>query len=73
VGSPCDVEDVDGTYAAWLESINARYLVIRPDFYVAASAWSADALQLQLDELLAQLYLTSAGQISPCAVIATSA
>lgn len=73
VGSPCDVEDVDGTYATWLESINARYLVIRPDFYVAASAWSADALQLQLDELLAQLYLTPAGQISPCAVIATSA
>jgi len=73
VGSACDVEDVDGTYATWLDSINARYLVIRPDFYVAASAWTADALQHQLDELLEQLYLVPASQTSPCAVIAASA
>lgn len=72
-GSRCDVEDVEGTYAAWLNSIHARYLVIRPDFYVAASAGSADALQHQLDELLEQLYLTPADPVSPCAGIATSA
>ena len=72
-GSACDVEDVNGTYAAWLESINARYLVIRPDFYVAASAWSADALQRQLDELLGQLHLIPANPVAVSAAIAASA
>ena len=57
-GSHCDLEDAEGTYAAWLEQLGARYLVIRPDFYVAASAGSAEALQRQLDDLLGQLHLT---------------
>lgn len=57
VGSRCDVEDVEGTYAAWLRGIDVRYLVIRPDFYVAASAGSPEELRRQLDELLAQLHL----------------
>ncbi len=58
VGSQCDVEDVDGTYGAWLNEINARYVVIRPDFYVAASADSPQALRRQLDEILGKLHLT---------------
>ncbi|MGX1186411.1 2-polyprenyl-6-methoxyphenol hydroxylase-like FAD-dependent oxidoreductase [Pseudomonas sp. F-14 TE3623] len=52
-GSNSEVVDVDGTYAAWFESLGACYLLIRPDFYVAGCAASPKALQEQL-ELLAQ-------------------
>ncbi|ERO63595.1 hypothetical protein P308_28570 [Pseudomonas piscis] len=52
------VEDIDGTYQAWFSDIKARYVVIRPDFYVASSASSADELRLQIEWLLHQLHLT---------------
>ncbi|MDA3425349.1 bifunctional 3-(3-hydroxy-phenyl)propionate/3-hydroxycinnamic acid hydroxylase [Pseudomonas aeruginosa] len=58
VGTVCEVADAEGTYAAWLASIDARFLVIRPDFYVAASAASAESLRQQMDNLLLQLHLT---------------
>lgn len=69
-GSQCDVEDVEGTYAAWLQRIDAHYLLIRPDFYVAASAATAGELQRQLDALLEQLHLTPAPAGETAAAIA---
>lgn len=41
VGAPdsgADVIDVDGTYATWFADAGADHIVIRPDYYVAATA-----------------------------------
>jgi 3-(3-hydroxy-phenyl)propionate hydroxylase len=58
-GTPCDAVDVDGTYAKWLNSIDAKYVLLRPDFYVAATANSAELLQQRFEEVMSQLHLTS--------------
>jgi 2-polyprenyl-6-methoxyphenol hydroxylase-like FAD-dependent oxidoreductase len=57
-GTPCDAVDVDGTYAKWLGSIDARYVLLRPDFYVAATANKAETLQQRFEEVMSQLHLT---------------
>ena len=49
--------DVDGTYAQWLSSIDAAYFIIRPDFYVAATAKSEAELSRRLDEVISKLHL----------------
>ena len=51
----CDAIDIDGTYADWLASIDAQYFVLRPDFYVAATAGSASELGVRLDEVFGKL------------------
>ena len=56
-GSTCDVEDVDGTYKKWMASIDASYFILRPDFYVAASASSAQDLSRRFDEVMSKLHL----------------
>jgi len=56
-GTSCDAVDVDGTYARWLNGIDATYVVLRPDFYVAATANSAESLQQHFDELLSKLHV----------------
>ncbi|MGX7724574.1 bifunctional 3-(3-hydroxy-phenyl)propionate/3-hydroxycinnamic acid hydroxylase MhpA [Rhodococcus sp. 5G237] len=53
-----DVTDVDGTYNAWLDEIGAEFVILRPDFYVAATASDAAGLQTSLDTILAGLHLT---------------
>ncbi len=61
IGAPgvgCDVTDVDGTYRAWLDEIGAEFVILRPDFYVAATASDAAGLQTSLDAILAGLHLT---------------
>ncbi|PCH95873.1 MAG: 3-(3-hydroxyphenyl)propionate hydroxylase [Rhodobacteraceae bacterium] len=57
VGTQCDVEDTDGTYAKWLGSINAKYFVQRPDFYVAASASNAEGLRKRIDDVFVRLHI----------------
>ncbi|WP_257605887.1 hypothetical protein [Rhodococcus sp. LW-XY12] len=54
----CDVTDVDGTYSAWLDEIGAEFVILRPDFYVAATASDTAGLQASLDTILAGLHLT---------------
>ena len=56
-GSACDVVDVEGTYARWLSGIDAKYVLLRPDFYVALTANSVDTLQRRFDEVMSQLHL----------------
>lgn len=56
-GTACDAVDVEGTYAKWLGGIDARYVLLRPDFYVAATADNAETLQQQFEEVMAQLHL----------------
>ena len=43
-GSGCDVVTLDDTYRDWSAGTGARYAVIRPDFYVAATAETPDGL-----------------------------
>jgi len=57
-GTTCDAIDVEGTYARWLDAIDARYVVLRPDFYVAATAKTPEALRHRFDEVAARLHLT---------------
>lgn len=61
-GSGCEAIDVNGTYARWMEDINARYVLIRPDFYVAASADSAAELRRCFDDIVGKLALTGSAQ-----------
>lgn len=56
-GTVCDAVDAEGTYAKWLEGIGAKYVVLRPDFYVAATAGSADELRCGFDTVMAALAL----------------
>lgn len=60
LGTECEVQDVEGTYARWSTEINARYVVLRPDFYVAATANSPENLRRRFDEVMHRLHLQSA-------------
>jgi len=60
LGSHWDIEDVEGTYAVWMGSIDAIYFILRPDFYVAASASSAADLNRRFDEVIDELHLKTA-------------
>ncbi|KAF1049551.1 bifunctional 3-(3-hydroxy-phenyl)propionate/3-hydroxycinnamic acid hydroxylase MhpA [Xylophilus sp.] len=56
-GRPGDAIDVNGTYARWLGRIDARYVLLRPDFYVAATANSPQVFRQRFDEVLVRLHL----------------
>ena len=58
-GGACDVVDSAGTFKAWLDGIGARYVLIRPDFYVALSAGDAQTLRSRFDKVMAQLHLVA--------------
>lgn len=63
-GSECDVIDLEGTYTTWLDGIGADFAILRPDFYVAATASDAGALRDSLDLILAGLHLTTTDDAS---------
>lgn len=56
-GTDCDAEDVEGTYAKWLKGIGTTFVVLRPDFYVAATADTPEDLRRRFDEVLSRLHL----------------
>lgn len=56
-GGDCDVVDAEGTFKAWLDGIGAKYVLIRPDFYVALTAGSSSALQTRFNKVMAELHL----------------
>lgn len=58
-GTPCDVVDAEGTYARWLTDIDAKYVLLRPDFYVALTANTPEQLQLRFDRIMQKLQLQS--------------
>ncbi|WP_208025868.1 bifunctional 3-(3-hydroxy-phenyl)propionate/3-hydroxycinnamic acid hydroxylase [Amycolatopsis acidicola] len=43
------VEDVDGTYAAWLDELGADVVLVRPDFHVFATGGETSAASLAAD------------------------
>jgi len=52
-----DVFDAEGTFKAWLDDIGAKYVLIRPDFYVALTAHSEETLQSRFDKVMKELHL----------------
>ena len=65
-GTHCDAEDTEGTYVHWLNEIDATYVMVRPDYYVAAAAGSPEALRRQFDEVMQQLHLQASSQQASC-------
>jgi len=57
-GGSGDVVDVEGTIGAWLDRIGARYVLIRPDFYVALTADTAEVLQARFAKVARALHLS---------------
>ena len=58
IGTPgidCDVVDVDGTYRQWMSSIDAKYFILRPDFYVAATASTESEISNCFDDVVRKL------------------
>lgn len=54
-------EDIDGTYRAFLDNLDAEFAIVRPDFYVFGAA-KAQALSALVMDLRVRLRSTSAGQ-----------
>lgn len=63
-GAYSDVVDVQGTYARWLHEIDANYVLLRPDFYVAATARTAEDLQHSFDEVMARIRTSVRGRLA---------
>ncbi|NVO25578.1 bifunctional 3-(3-hydroxy-phenyl)propionate/3-hydroxycinnamic acid hydroxylase [Donghicola mangrovi] len=58
-GTTGDVVDTEGTFAAWLSEIDAKYVLIRPDFYVALTANSPEALRTKFAAIMDRLHITA--------------
>lgn len=61
-GTVCDAVDVEGTYARWLGGLGATFVLMRPDFYVAATAANGRELRTTFDEVMARIHLTAEGR-----------
>ena len=61
-GAACAVVDAEGTYAKWLNGIGATYVLLRPDFYVAATAATPEELRRRFDEVMGRLHIKAAAQ-----------
>lgn len=59
-GTVCDAVDAEGTYARWLGGIGATYVLLRPDFYVAATAANAEDLRRRFDQVMDHLHVAGA-------------
>jgi 3-(3-hydroxy-phenyl)propionate hydroxylase len=59
-GTVCDAVDAEGTYAKWLNGIGASYVLLRPDFYVAATAATPEDLRRRFDEVMDRLHVPTA-------------
>ena len=57
VGSRAEVIDLHGVYAGWLTNIEAKYVLIRPDFYVAATANEPDIFRDRFTKVMNALDL----------------
>lgn len=53
-----DVTTCDDSYRDWMRAAEAHYAIIRPDFYVAATASTPDELSNCLDTLVSRLGFT---------------
>ncbi len=53
-----DVITLDDSYRDWMKSCEANYAIVRPDFYVAATANTPDDLRSSFDIIMSRLGLT---------------
>jgi 3-(3-hydroxy-phenyl)propionate hydroxylase len=53
----CDVDSLDATYSDWMTAAGAHYAIIRPDFFVAATARTPEQLATCVDTILSRLGL----------------
>ncbi len=58
-GSGFDVITTDTIYEDWARDTGAQYVVVRPDFYVAATATSTQQLAACLDTIMSRLRITA--------------
>jgi catechol 2,3-dioxygenase-like lactoylglutathione lyase family enzyme len=56
-----ELEDLDGRLTAWLDEHGIEAVLIRPDHYVFGAVTALDSLPALVDELRAQLAITSEG------------
>jgi 2-polyprenyl-6-methoxyphenol hydroxylase-like FAD-dependent oxidoreductase len=63
-GKPGDAVDAEGTIGAWLDRIGARYVLIRPDFYVALTADTPETLQARFAKVMRSLHLAETQAIA---------
>lgn len=63
-GGPGNVVDLTGTFKNWLEEIDAKYVLIRPDFYVALTANSQADLQARFGKVMEALHLVPASAMA---------
>ncbi len=54
-GSGADVVDVEGTYTGWMARNGVAHLLVRPDFYVAATAADGAGIQAAFDRVVGPL------------------
>ena len=59
-GSAGGTVDAEGTIGRWLDRIDARYVLIRPDFNVALTAKTPAELQARFAKVMAALHLVRA-------------
>jgi resorcinol 4-hydroxylase (NADPH) len=52
LGTSTEVVDLEGVYTAWMDEHGIRHMIVRPDFYVAATAHDADELRERFDVVL---------------------
>lgn len=52
------INDTNETYKNWMAEIDANYVLLRPDFYVAATAKTPAQLSDRFDEVMSKLHLT---------------
>lgn len=58
--SGADVIDMDGTYAKWMSENNIKHVLLRPDYYVAATANSEDELRSSFNSVMKSIAATVA-------------
>lgn len=56
-GGQGDGVDRDGVFKEWLDRIDAKYVLIRPDFYVAVTAKDPATLQARFAKVMAALHV----------------
>jgi 2-polyprenyl-6-methoxyphenol hydroxylase and related FAD-dependent oxidoreductases len=63
-GGAADVVDVEGRFATWLDAIGARYVLIRPDFYVALTARDAGDLRDKFSRIMDLLMVSEPEEVA---------
>lgn len=54
-GTGCDVIDADGGYLSWMAETGVRHLLVRPDFYIAATAVDEAGLRSGFETVMAPM------------------